>query len=193
MRLPASVSALLFCVSAHADATDGRPIMPQAASQDGGSSSAERTATSPDAERADLAVAQNGNPLRSIPLRDLKATRERPLFSATRREAAANVPTPQSSIAAAPQEPSPVAVAKTPPFTLVGIVSSGNAGFAILMNNTTNGVVRLHEGQEEAGWTARHIGIREIVLQMGGTESKLELPKPAIALVGAQSAARAGR
>ena len=69
--------------------------------------------------------AQNGNPLWGVPLRTLSATRERPIFSPSRRP-------PPEAVAVAPAAPVPQAprpaVAERPSLALVGtIVGEGEA------------------------------------------------------------------
>jgi general secretion pathway protein N len=116
-----------------------------------------------------------GNPLAATPLAELKATRERPLFSPTRRPPRAAV------VAAAPAPPSPLAVAaeapEAPPFTLLGTLIGPSDRIAILMNESTKQTTRLREGARDSGWTLRSVDPRSAVMANEGRLVGLELPK----------------
>jgi general secretion pathway protein N len=124
-------------------------------------------------------AAQRGNPLWSHPLAELAATRERPLFSSTRR------PPPPTPIAA----PAQAAVDTTatveasaserPPWTLVGTIVGADTRIAFFLDPSTNEVMRLHEGEQEFGWRLRKVEFRAIVVQKDSRIVRFELPKPA--------------
>ncbi len=118
-----------------------------------------------------------GNPLWAIPLRSLGATRERPLFSPSRRPPAAEAPPPPPPPREAPPPPG-VAGPDTPPFVLVGAVLGGNANLAILRNLSTNAITRLREGQTDEGWRAQKVSARSVVLEKDGAATTVEMPKP---------------
>jgi general secretion pathway protein N len=119
-----------------------------------------------------------GNPLWSATLRSLSATRERPLFSPSRRPPDVAAPiSPPPNVAAPPPPQTAVAADEAPPFTLLGTVLSADTRLAVLLNKTTNAVTRLREGQSEEGWTARKVDPRAAVLDKDGVENTLELPK----------------
>ncbi len=118
-----------------------------------------------------------GNPLWAIPLRGLGATRERPLFSPSRRPPAAEAAPPQPP-REAPPPPPPVAGPETPPFVLVGAVLGGKANLAILRNLSTNAITHLREGQTDEGWRAQKVSARSVVLEKDGAATTLEMPKP---------------
>jgi general secretion pathway protein N len=119
-----------------------------------------------------------GNPLWAIPIRALSATRERPLFSPSRR------PPPPVVPAAPSPEPAPtptairVAPAEQPPWILVGTIVGEKDKFAFLFNVNSKAVIKLKEGEEEAGWRLREVDFRSTVLKKGGRSIVLELPKP---------------
>jgi general secretion pathway protein N len=132
-----------------------------------------QASASPAPEDAD----PRGNPLWSLPLSALSATRNRPLFTATRRPpppavVAAPPPNASTPIEAKPTEP------ERPPFALVGTIVGSGAHIALLLNRSTNLVTRLREGETELGWRAQAIGPRSIVLQRGAESATLEFPKP---------------
>ena len=125
--------------------------------------------------RADDA-ASHGNPLQAVPLSALAATRERPLFSASRRA-------PAAPVAIAPQAPPPpppppsAGAPEAPPFQLMGTILGGEAHVALLLNRSTNEVTQLREGESALGWKARKVLARSILLQHGADNATLELPK----------------
>lgn len=115
--------------------------------------------------------AANGNPLWGIPVQSLHATRERPLFSPSRRP-------PMPPVVAAPVEPAKV-VAPPPAeatLNLLGIVEGSGEGYAVFINNTTHDIVRLKTGEGEDGWILRSVSGREAVLEKNDRTRVLELP-----------------
>jgi general secretion pathway protein N len=141
------------------------------------------SATSAGAEpppRAPLAEpsAPRGNPLWAIPLRALAATRERPLFSASRRPPAPPV-IPQ---APDPTSPMPVAVKaaepERPPLVLVGTIVGADTRIAVVLNQTTMLVSRVREGDEESGWRVRTVLLRSTVMEKDDQSVTLDLPGP---------------
>jgi hypothetical protein len=121
------------------------------------------------------AKARAGNPLWTVPLSALSATRDRPLFSVSRRP-----PIVAAPIAAPP--PQKEALAPPPPeqplLTLVGTIVSRKASFAILQGSNTEAISRLRVGQENDGWRVRGIGLRSIVVEKGEQSVELDLPRP---------------
>ena len=116
-----------------------------------------------------------GNPLWAVPLTALAATRDRPLFSVSRRP-----PIIAAPIAAAP--PKQEALAPPPPerpsLTLVGTIVSRKKSLAVLQGSTGDAVSRLRVGQENDGWLVRGIGLRSIIVEKGEQSVELGLPKP---------------
>jgi hypothetical protein len=118
-----------------------------------------------------------GNPLWAVPLRALAATRDRPLFSVSRRP-----PSP-----AIPRTPDPVPILmpvaiksaepERPPLVLVGTIVSAGTRIAVLLNQTTKLVTRVREGEEESGWRVKTILFRSTVLERDARSVKIELPK----------------
>jgi len=120
-------------------------------------------------------VSTTGNPLWAIPISKLSATRDRPLFSASRRP---RTPT----VAAAPVSP-PVAVAKPvaelPPFTLIGTIIGENSRIAIFFDETSKMATGVREGERTSGWTLRSVESRSAVLEGSNRMVTLDLPEPA--------------
>lgn len=118
--------------------------------------------------------ARTGNPLWALPLRKLSATRERPLFSPSRRPPApviATAPAPAPVVALPPPAP------EAPPLALVGTIIGETEKFAILVNLTSNETKRVREGQEEAGWLVREVELRAAIVEKNHRSVTLDLPK----------------
>ena len=129
-----------------------------------------------DAGRGDAAAVDN--PFSAISLESLTATRERPLFSATRRPPpASGGPIPVQS--APPQAPPPVASEpQGPPLALVGTIVGGERPVAILFNKLTRAVSTTHEGDDALGWRVTAVSTRSAVVEKDGISATLQLPKP---------------
>jgi general secretion pathway protein N len=117
-----------------------------------------------------------GNPLWSVPLKNLNATRERPIFLPSRRAPAPAVagapPPPVIAPPPAPAEP------ERPQLALVGAVSGENDGIAVFMNEATRDIVRLRTGENHDGWVLRSVRGREATLEKGPETAILALPDP---------------
>jgi hypothetical protein len=114
-------------------------------------------------------ASERPNPLWAIPMASLTGTRERPMFSPTRR------PPPGRSAVALPP---PVIV---PPdrltLSLVGAVTGENA-IAIFRDESTKAIVRLRIGQSHSGWSLEHVTQREATLRRDGEIATLALSTP---------------
>jgi general secretion pathway protein N len=128
--------------------------------------------------------ASSANPLWAIPLGHLAATRERPLFSPSRR------PPPPVVVAKAPPPPPPPplkpAEPEKPPLTLIG-TAVGETGEAIgLFTNLADlKGLRLKVGEEHKGWVLREVRQRQVVLEKGQQNAVLELPRRDVGRPGA--------
>jgi general secretion pathway protein N len=115
-----------------------------------------------------------GNPLWTVPLSALPATRDRPLFSVSRRPpfvAAPIAAPPPKQEALAPPAP------ERPLLALIGTIVSPKASVAILQGSNAESISRLRVGQENDGWRVRGIGIRSIVVEKGAQSVQLGLPR----------------
>ncbi len=122
------------------------------------------------------ATAGEGNPLWAIPSDSLSATRDRPLFSPSRRPPAAVAVAPVStSTATAEAKP---AAPEPPPFKLLGTIVGLDARVALLKDRSSNSVLRVREGEIQSGWRAVKVETRSIVLGRGTDTVTLDLPKP---------------
>jgi general secretion pathway protein N len=100
------------------------------------------------------------NPLEAQALDRLSATRDRPLFSPTRR------PTPPPP--PPPPEQAPVAVIPQPPnLTLVGIVLDDEGARALIRSSATK-ADRVQIGDDIGGWKVTQIDGRRLVLSLDG-------------------------
>jgi type II secretory pathway component PulC len=101
------------------------------------------------------------------PLEELKATRERPLFSPSRR------PDAEAAVEseAGPVEESPDSL----PFELTGVVLGTDTAIAILRNRDTQETVQLHRGEALEAWSIEEIAPRHVVLRQEDRQVRLEL------------------
>jgi general secretion pathway protein N len=119
---------------------------------------------------------RSGNPLWTVPLRSLSETRERPIFSPSRRP-------PAPAVVAAPRI-APVAPPPKPPeperaqLTLIGTVVSETERIGIFIDQTTKKVVRLRMGEAVTGWILRSLERREATLEKNRQTVTLALPAP---------------
>jgi general secretion pathway protein N len=115
----------------------------------------------------------SGNPLWAIPLKELSATRERPIFSPSRRR-------PPPAVVAAPYIPAPTVSKPMEPerlrLSLVGTIAGEREGFGIFLDQVTNKVIRLKMGQGHQGWILRRVLRREVALQKDQETTLLALP-----------------
>jgi hypothetical protein len=113
----------------------------------------------------------DGNPLSRIPLSSLSATRERPLFSASRRPPA---PAPPAAIA----KSSPPAEPERPPLTLQGTAIGKPRDIALVLDEATKGSVRLHVGEAAEGWRLRSVDRRTVTFEKDSRTVVISLPPP---------------
>ena len=152
---PMSVAALLLLAAAPAMAADasvqptpGSPLLPLPnPSQQGGEGS--------------LGAAALPSPLAAQPLDRLSATRERPLFSPTRRP-----PPPPPPVVAPPEPPTPPP--PPPSVALFGIVMDGDEAHAIVRAGPADKIMRVAVGDDIGGWKVAQIEERRLVLSLDG-------------------------
>jgi hypothetical protein len=127
----------------------------------------------------------SGNPLWAIPLKDLSDTRERPIFSPSRR------PPPPPVVEKPYVPPPPPRVETKPPpeplmLSLLGTIAGDSAGVALFMETGSQEVVRLRIGEAHQGWVLRSVHGREAMLEKGDRKETLALPSPGDAPGGAE-------
>ena len=116
-----------------------------------------------------------GNPLWAIPLKVLSATRERPIFSPSRRPPpmiASPLAVPASVTASRPTEP------QRPQLLLVGTVVGEKEAIAVFLDETTKNPIRLRTGDGHQGWVLRSVHRREATFQKDQQTATFSLPKP---------------
>jgi hypothetical protein len=118
------------------------------------------------------------NPFRNIPLESLSATKERPLFSVTRRPPPSAAPTlaqasprPAQARAPAPSKPD------GPPLALIGTITGAGRPVAVLFNKLTRVVSTTHEGDEALGWRITTVSSRSATAEKDGVSVTLNLPR----------------
>jgi general secretion pathway protein N len=184
MRTAAAFSVLGLALAAAASAgpIDDREgvkaeVEAAYASVQGGVAGAEGSAPAADRPHRD-AAAQGGNPLWMIPLSALTATRERPLFSVSRRPP----PTAVEAAAPPPRAPDPApsapALPERPALTLIGTIVSPSTSVAMLRDTATQAVTRLRDGEATSGWLLKTVKLRSVIIEKGDQSTTLELPKP---------------
>ncbi|HTO61109.1 MAG TPA: hypothetical protein VMM15_07625 [Bradyrhizobium sp.] len=131
----------------------------------------------PIAAQASLAAqtARSGNPLWGIPLKLLSATRDRPIFSASRRPPPINAAPVAVAIAPPVQAPKPP---ERPKLSLVGTVVNGDDGIAVFLDQSTRAPLRLRMGADYQGWMLRQIEARSVTLQKGEDVAVFAFPPP---------------
>jgi hypothetical protein len=116
----------------------------------------------------------SANPLWTIPLPSLTATRERPVFSPSRR------PPPPVVVAKAPAPPPPPKPVEPekPQLSLVGTILGENGErIGLFVNPADRNALRLKLGEDHKGWVLRTVRPRQVVLKKGQQSAVLELPQ----------------
>ncbi len=120
----------------------------------------------------------SANPLWAVPLTQLSATRDRPIFSPSRRP-------PPAAVAdeAAIVKPPPVRKKEpeAPQLALVGTIASDEEGFGIFLDSATKTAIRLKVGDDYQGWKLRAIQGREVTMEKDQQAPVLALPQPGAA------------
>jgi hypothetical protein len=117
------------------------------------------TADLPPDDATSQAASSSINPLWAFPIASLAPTRNRPIFSPSRRPLAAVSQMPAQSALPIVNEP----VQST--LTLVGAVAGEIEGIAILRDEMTKDIIRLKTGESYSGWTLRLVKGREATLE----------------------------
>lgn len=119
-----------------------------------------------------------GNPLWGIPISALDATRERPIFSASRRPPMP--PVVAQRVVEVPPPPKP-AEPEHPLITLVGTVIGTPKNVAVVLDRATKTIVRLHVGEAASGWILRTVDARSMTIEKNSQFVTLALPAPGAA------------
>jgi len=120
--------------------------------------------------------APSGNPLWGIPLSELSATGERPIFSPSRRP-----PPPAVFAVAAAEQPKfvpPPPEPSRPPLVLVGTIIGESRQIGVFLEERTKEMVRLATGEGHSGWLLRSIDARGVQFERGERSATLVLRPP---------------
>jgi general secretion pathway protein N len=154
---------------------DSPPVVSTSASTTSAGPEANPRTQAPAITRERKPSAEPVNPLWSIPLASLTATRDRPIFAPTRR--------PPTIVQAAPvkSEPPPpptLSPPSRPLLTLLGAIASDTDSMAIFMDETTKAIVRMKVGESHSGWMLRSVAKRQATLEMARQVAVLVIPIP---------------
>lgn len=116
----------------------------------------------------------SANPLWGIPLTKLSGTRDRPIFSPSRR------PAPVAMVAepVAARPPPRKKEIEPPQLSLVGTIGSSGESYGIFIDPSTKAALRLKVGDDHQGWKLMVIQGREVVMGKDGRSAVLTLPQP---------------
>ena len=144
-------------------------------------------AAAPPATSNDNSIA-SGNPLWAIPVASFTATRERPLFSPSRRP-----PPPVAVVkvaASAPPPPPKPAEPEKPHLSLVGTIMGNNGQrIGLFVNATDKSPLRLKIGENDKGWVLREVLPRQVVLEKRQQNAVLKLQRLEVSKAAAAPAA----
>lgn len=117
----------------------------------------------------------SSNPHWDIPLSNLSTTRDRPIFSPSRR------PPPPAVAAAPPAQATPPPTSpriERPQLSLIGTVGGDEESIGIFVDETTKAALRLKIGGDYQGWELRSVQGRDVTLQRDQKTTILSLPQP---------------
>jgi hypothetical protein len=120
-------------------------------------------------------LAQGGNPLWSLPLNSLSVTRERPIFSPSRRPPPPVIAAPYVPPASPPPPPKPPEP-DHPSLALVGTLAGDSQGVGIFVNDADKSTLRLRTGEDYEGWVLRSVRGGEAIFEKGDRTATLALP-----------------
>jgi hypothetical protein len=175
LGLPASSSALPSDMSdldadtpRQANAIPGSPLL------DSPAAPVPVVVKSPERPPAATEHALSANPLWAIPLAILSNTRERPIFSPSRRP-----PPPAAASAPVLRAPLPQSArVERPQLSLVGTIIGDDRSFGIFVDQSSNAALRLKIGEDYQGWKLRSVQGRKATLERDQQTAILSLPQP---------------
>jgi general secretion pathway protein N len=119
--------------------------------------------------------ARRGNPLWEIPFEILSGTRERPVFSPSRRPP----PVAVTEVAVAKPPPPKSAQEEHPPqLLLVGTITGDDRSYGIFVDQTSKAALRLRLGEDYQGWRLRAVQGREATFARDQQTIVLNFPEP---------------
>ena len=120
------------------------------------------------AVQRNLVVQPSANPLSKMTLSSLSATRERPIFSPSRRPPASSAPLPLAQ--------NRFNGANRPPLTLLGVIAGGEPGIAVFLDGNSQAVIRMKVGEIRSGWMLHSVKRREATLIKDQQQVVLAIP-----------------
>jgi len=175
MRRPNRISTGTVVLAVIGAALAGRPVQADSV-QNLNPAAIDIMRVAPQPPNAPAPQAMTGNPLWTLPLSQLAVTRDRPIFSPSRRPpppvavAPVYVPAPAPRIAKA--EPD------RPPLILVGTSAGESDAIAVFVLQGTGTTIRLHPNDSHEGWVLRSVQGREATLEKGGASAVMALAPP---------------
>ena len=130
------------------------------------------------ARSADPAVdgaASAGNPLWVLPLKQLSITRDRPIFSPSRRPPPA---APAYVAPVMPRQQAKPAEPERPAVTLLGTIIGEADRLGVFLEAATGNSVKMRIGEDHQGWVLLSVKSREVTLAKNNENVVLELPAP---------------
>lgn len=126
-----------------------------------------------EAPSAQVQGRRSANPLWDVPISALSATRDRPIFSASRRPppVAAPVMVVRAPPPPPPQEP------ERPNLQLVGTVIGDEESFGIFVDASSQASLRLRVGAAHEGWVLQSLRPREASLLKAPETVTLQMPQ----------------
>lgn len=115
----------------------------------------------------------SGNPLWSIPMSSLPATRDRPIFSPSRRQPSPLIAAPQIAIPVTSPPPEPERFS----LGLIGTITHDADAVAVFVEQNSRQIIRLRQGEAYAGWVLRSVRNREVSLEKGSLMQTVTMPK----------------
>jgi general secretion pathway protein N len=143
--------------SGSANPTTAQPSNRAAKSDEGGTM---RTAALPPNPAAESSTP--GNPLWALPLKQLSITRDRPIFSPSRRPPPPATPTYVAPVAV--RQPVRPAEPERPAVSLLGTVIGEGDRIGVFLESGTGTMIRMRVGEDHQGWVLRLIKAREVTL-----------------------------
>jgi general secretion pathway protein N len=118
-----------------------------------------------------------GNPLWTMPLKQLSVTRERPIFSPSRLPPPPATPTLVTP--AAVRQPVKPREPERPALSLVGTIIGASDQIAVFLETQTQSVVCLRVGEDYQSWVLDSVKAREAALVKDGEQALVfEIPPP---------------
>ena len=124
-------------------------------------------------DQAPVQARGGGNPLWTVPLTELSATGERPIFTPARRP-----PRPVATEAQATSTPQQAqAIPDKPALSLLGTVTEadGAGGIGIFIDDIAKRAMRLRAGEQHDGWALRRVQRGRVVMEKNGARVTLVL------------------